>query len=80
MANNCITCHMPTTPSQAMMVQFLTTAFEGAGVIDAGAIPRVIDFDDDGWCDLTEQAAGSAWDDPSVHPTSAADCVWDAGF
>jgi mono/diheme cytochrome c family protein len=21
MANNCITCHMPTTPSQAMMVQ-----------------------------------------------------------
>ena len=21
MANNCITCHMPTTPSRAMMVQ-----------------------------------------------------------
>jgi len=70
----------PVLATQAMMVQFLTTSFEGAGVIDAGAIPRVIDFDDDGWCDLTEQAAGSAWDDPSVHPTSAADCVWDAGF
>ena len=70
----------PVIATQAMLVKFLTSTFAGAAVIDASAIPQVIDFDGDGWCDATEQAAGTAWADPLGHPASAPDCTWDPGF
>lgn len=70
----------PVAATQAMMVRFFTSAFEGAAVIDASAIPQRIDFDDDGFCDASEQAAGTAWDDPEAHPGGAPDCAWDPGY
>jgi hypothetical protein len=38
------------------------------------------DFDDDGYCDASEQAAGTSWLDPAAHPAGAADCAWDPGY
>jgi len=70
----------PVVATQAMMVRFFTTSFAGAAVIDSAAIPRGIDFDDDGWCDATEQAAGTDWIDPAAHPATAPDCTWDPGY
>lgn len=70
----------PVVATQAMMVRFMTSAFAGQAVIDAGAIPRVIDFDGDGYCDLTEQASGSDWHDPAAHPAGTPDCTWVTGF
>ncbi len=67
----------PVAETQAMMVRFFTSAFDGAAVIDSSAIPRVVDFDDDGWCDTTERSSGTAWTDPNAHPASEPDCVWE---
>jgi dienelactone hydrolase len=70
----------PVVTVQAMMVRYFTTAFAGAAVIDASAIPRRIDFDDDGYCDATERAMGTSWIDPAAHPAGAPDCAWTPGF
>ncbi len=70
----------PVVAMQAMMVRYFQTAFAGSAVIDASAIPRRIDFDDDGYCDATERAMGTSWSDPAAHPAGAPDCAWNPGF
>lgn len=70
----------PVAATQAMLVKFFQTGFEGPAVIDASQLPLRIDFDDDGFCDATERAAGKSWTDPASHPTGPQDCAWDPGY
>jgi hypothetical protein len=67
------------------MIHFFTSAWAGAPEVTiAGSeypgLAAVADFDDDGFCDATETAAGKSPFDATSVPTGAPDCAREVGF
>ncbi|MDX2091283.1 MAG: hypothetical protein SFX73_25720 [Kofleriaceae bacterium] len=61
----------PVVATQRSMVRFFTTSLTGAAEIDVAGMETWLDFDDDGWTDEEEGAAGTRPFDPSSHPAGA---------
>ena len=62
----------PVPMSLRSITRFFTSAFTGGATIDTTDFDTVVDFDDDGWSDDEETAAGTNPLDPTSHPTGTA--------
>lgn len=75
----------PVVGAQRAVIDFLLSTWAGAPelAIAGPAYPGLVavpDFDDDGFCDATEVAAGTSQFDAASKPAGAPDCVRDVGF
>ncbi len=75
-----VTIREPIVAYQQSIVHFFQTAWTGAAVIDASALPILPDWDDDGWTDTEEVAAMTNPYDPTSHPSGAPPHTRNVGF